>query len=232
MTPHDRAAALAARLGDGPTITVDRNALVQMVASEIQAESNAQLMRNRAHDRQADVAAFHRKFGVPCPERPGWPAHDRIDLRVKLIAEEFCEFLRDAGYEGNLWISRWNAEAEVTVEIFDWHYDADTSDTIGDRDFAKAADALIDMEYVILGTHCEFGIDSNPLWAEVQRANVSKQGGKRGDGKILKGDGWVPPDIAACLKAQGWRAQTDIIDAEFEMLPTERGDKGFGSTGR
>lgn len=48
MTPHDRAIALAARLGDGPTLTIDRHALVQAVAGEVQAASNVALFDCRA----------------------------------------------------------------------------------------------------------------------------------------------------------------------------------------
>lgn len=117
-------------------------------------------------------------------------------------------------------------------------------------DRAKALVASIDMEYVILGTHNELGIDSNPLWAEVQAANMRKTGGAtREDGKIMKPEGWRPPDVTGALRAQGWQdgdADTDIemssdeLAERFaavckevnELTPTERGDKGFGSTGR
>jgi predicted HAD superfamily Cof-like phosphohydrolase len=162
----------------------------------------------RTGSRQADVAAFHRRFGVPMPAKPGWPPQERMDLRVKLIAEEFCEFLRDAGYEGNLWVGRFNEETEQPDEIFDWYHEPQTEDTIGWRDFPKTADALIDLEYVILGTHIEMGVDSDPLWSEVQRANMEKQGGPmRDDGKVLKPAGWKAPDIAGKLREQGWEGE-------------------------
>lgn len=184
----------------------DRVDLIDAIATAIQAASNEQLERCRAHDRQADVSAFHRKFGVPMPGKPGWPAQDRIDLRVKLIAEEFCEFLDDCGYEFTLVICRFIGErvpgSEMFEEIFERYNGSNEPDC---ANFPKAADALIDLEYVILGTHVSMGIDSNPLWAEVQAANMRKTGGAtRADGKILKPENWVGPDIEARLREQGW----------------------------
>lgn len=254
ITPSDRAKALVSRLDrKGGMVTVDALALEQMVTEAIQAESNAQLMRGRAADRQSDVAAFHRKFGVPCPEKPGWPSQERIDLRVKLIAEEFCEFLRDCGYEFRVQVAL-HAYSPIVFSADSFTHGGVSrgNERIHDRDLAAAADALIDMEYVILGTHCEFGTNSTPLWQEVQAANMRKEGSKRGDGKILKGEGWVGPDITGALRRQGWsdgdadtdrEMTSDELAAQFasickpieevaELTPTERGDKGFGSTGR
>lgn len=207
-TPTDRAKALVSRLHrEGGVVSADPLALEQIFAQELQAVSNAQLLRNRAVDRQADVAAFHRKFGVPCPERPGWPSQERIDLRVRLIAEEFCEFLRDCGLDYTLHIERWFDVNEGALDlVFASHTDREEPSPVAN--FPKAADALIDLEYVILGTHNEFGINSNPLWAEVQAANLSKSGGgEREDGKILKGPEFKPPQIDRLLREQGWSGE-------------------------
>jgi predicted HAD superfamily Cof-like phosphohydrolase len=64
----------------------------------------------------------------------------------------------------------------------------------------EIADALADLVYVLIGTATTFGIDLRPVWAEVHRSNMAKEGGPtRADGKILKPEGWQPPDIAAAL---------------------------------
>ena len=197
-------------------------------------------MRNRAVDRQADVAAFVRKFGQARRESPGWPEPKHLDMRVRLIAEEFREFLKAAGYECILQIERptFDPEGEPYGGIIVVEREEDDEDPhFGmidqqeyeheERDFTKAADGLIDMEYVILGTHETMGINSTPLWKEVQKANMRKEGGAtRDDGKIMKPAGWVGPDIEGALRAQGWSEEV------AELTPTERGDKGFGSTGR
>lgn len=53
------------------------------------------------------------------------------------------------------------------------------------------------------------GIDLGPVFEEVHRANMAKVGGPtRADGKILKPEGWTPPDVAGVLRRQGWSGET------------------------
>ena len=73
-------------------------------------------------------------------------------------------------------------------------------------DIVAIADGIADLIYVLLGAALEYGIDMGPIWDEVQRTNMMKEGGGiRGDGKILKPEGWLPPDISGLLKQQGWQ---------------------------
>ncbi len=75
------------------------------------------------------------------------------------------------------------------------------------QDLPEIADAVADAIYVILGTAIEYGIDMNPIWHEVQRTNMAKEGGgMRVDGKILKPKGWEPPKIIKMLQSQGWKS--------------------------
>lgn len=71
------------------------------------------------------------------------------------------------------------------------------------QDLANAADALVDLIYVALGTAHMMGIDFNAHWAEVQRANMAKErasgaGDVRSKRKnaldVVKPEGWTPPD--------------------------------------
>lgn len=72
-------------------------------------------------------------------------------------------------------------------------------------DLVKAADGLVDQLYVILGAANRWGIDLEPLFNAVHKANMAKEGGAvRRDGKILKPEGWQAPDIAGELRKQGW----------------------------
>lgn len=74
-------------------------------------------------------------------------------------------------------------------------------------DMVGAADGLIDLLYVVIGTMVSFGLPVPELWVEVQRSNMAKfEGGlrPREDGKILKPEGWTPPNIAGVLAAAGW----------------------------
>jgi predicted HAD superfamily Cof-like phosphohydrolase len=70
------------------------------------------------------------------------------------------------------------------------------------RDMIEVADGIADSIYVLIGMALSFGIPLAEVWTEVQRTNMSKEGGStRADGKILKPEGWKPPDIAAILES-------------------------------
>lgn len=70
-----------------------------------------------------------------------------------------------------------------------------------DADLVEVADALMDLIYVTIGAALEFGLPVDELFCEVHRTNMAKVGGKRrADGKILKPDGWKPPNIAGVLE--------------------------------
>jgi predicted HAD superfamily Cof-like phosphohydrolase len=68
-------------------------------------------------------------------------------------------------------------------------------------DLVETADALADLIYVTIGTAIAFGIDLRPVWYEVQKSNMAKEGGAtRADGKLLKPAGWKPPNIELALE--------------------------------
>lgn len=76
-------------------------------------------------------------------------------------------------------------------------------DAINAGDVVDLADGLADLIYVALGTAIAYGIDLRPVWDEVHRTNMAKEGGdKRVDGKCLKPEGWQPPDVAGVLARQ------------------------------
>ena len=81
---------------------------------------------------------------------------------------------------------------------------AETRDAMEAGDLPGVADGLADLIYVAIGAAISWGIDLRPVWAEVQRANMAKEGGStREDGKVLKPPGWVAPDVAGVLDRQG-----------------------------
>lgn len=137
--------------------------------NELIAANNAEVERRRAVDHEAMVAHFHRSFGVPVALRPTLDAAT-INLRMRLLKEEWEE-LQQAVVDGNL------------VEI---------------------SDALADMEYIIHGTNLALGLNGNAVFREVHRSNMAKLGpdGKplmRSDGKIIKPEGWQPPDVETAM---------------------------------
>ena len=62
-------------------------------------------------------------------------------------------------------------------------------------------DACMDMIWVILGYCYMCGFDVEGAWAEVARSNLAKidpvtgKVNKRSDGKVLKPEGWTPPEL-------------------------------------
>lgn len=81
----------------------------------------------------------------------------------------------------------------------------------------NVADALADLIYVASGTAHLAGIPLDPVWAEVQRANLAKERatsaadprGKRGHAlDVVKPAGWTGPDHRPALRAAGWVDET------------------------
>jgi len=71
-------------------------------------------------------------------------------------------------------------------------------------DLPATIDAVIDLVYVLIGRAVSYGVDLRPVWDAVHRANLAKaKGPRRADGKILKPEGWQPPDVAKILSEQG-----------------------------
>lgn len=66
-------------------------------------------------------------------------------------------------------------------------------------------DAVLDQIVVLIGYGLSRGWPMNEGWAEVIRSNMAKidpktgKVNKRGDGKILKPEGWTPPDLVSLL---------------------------------
>lgn len=75
-------------------------------------------------------------------------------------------------------------------------------EAIDTKDRLAILDALTDIQYVLDGTYIAFGLDhvKQPAFEEVHRSNMAKldANGKpiiREDGKILKPEGWQPPNL-------------------------------------
>lgn len=84
------------------------------------------------------------------------------------------------------------------------------------QDMAEQADALVDLVYVALGTANMLGLPWEELWADVHRANMSKQRGigKRGHKvDVIKPPGWVGPKTMAILLQHGYNPET-MFDKE------------------
>lgn len=120
-----------------------------------------------------DVMDFHRAFGQRIGTTPAFPESiEERDLRISLLEEEFNEYM----------------EAEQTLDL------------------VGIADALADIIYIACGTAVSYGIPLDKVFEEVHRSNMAKLvNGKpiyREDGKVLKPEGWTPPQIEKIIENQ------------------------------
>jgi predicted HAD superfamily Cof-like phosphohydrolase len=119
-----------------------------------------------------DVSVFLRAVGQDIPDEPQKTVSDQAELYKKLIKEEVEEF--------------WEAEAA--------------------SDDVEQIDACFDMMWVIIGYMKSRGWDCENIWDEGAKSNLSKidpvtgSVRRREDGKILKPEGWAPPDFTKFVK--------------------------------
>jgi len=141
-----------------------------------------------------DVRKFHEAFDLP---RPAELVHEAdpelIQLRIKLTTEEVNDEL-------------------VPALVQFQHAPSDAL-------MVAIADGIIDSIYVLVGCGISLGIPLQKAWDEVQRCNMAKLGpdGKpirRADGKVLKPEGWLPPDM---YKVLGLRDPLSV-DAEVPVV--------------
>ncbi|MCK1821916.1 hypothetical protein MTQ10_20445 [Streptomyces sp. XM83C] len=121
------------------------------------------------------VREFHRAFGLDVRDTPAEVPAELAAHRGELLAEEAGEV----------------AEVSVTGPL------------------DKLAHELADVVYVAYGTALVHGIDLDAVIAEIHRSNMTKLGpdgqvARRADGKVLKGEHYEAPDVAAVLRRQGW----------------------------
>jgi predicted HAD superfamily Cof-like phosphohydrolase len=115
-----------------------------------------------------DVAVFLSACGQHTPNVPDANVSDLAELYKKLIKEEQDEF--------------WEAVAA--------------------KNDAEQLDACFDMMWVIIGYMKARGWDCESAWDEGAKSNLSKIDPltakviRREDGKILKPEGWKPPNFA------------------------------------
>lgn len=88
-----------------------------------------------------------------------------------------------------------------------------------------AADAYLDIVYFAIGGLVEMGINPGELWRIVHGANMAKvqpDGSvkRREDGKIIKPEGWVPPDndLKAEIARQLERIEAPLFNQRGQLI--------------
>ena len=121
---------------------------------------------------EMDVLEFHEAAGSTVGETPGFRD---VELRLRLIAEEFYELVASCGKVEDYWTS------EPPV-------------------FEAALKELCDLLYVAFGTAVAWGVDITPFFERVHESNMTKTPfTKREDGKALKGPNYQPPSFDGLL---------------------------------
>lgn len=116
--------------------------------------------------------ADQEKFMRACDQTVGEFNQDQFKLYVNLIDEEVKE-LKEA---------------------------------INNNDLLETLDALEDILVVTIGAIHSAGFDGEGGWKEVMKTNFAKidpatgKVRKREDGKVLKPEGWTPPNLEAFLE--------------------------------
>lgn len=158
-----------------------------------------------APDVFGDVHAFHQVTDLPHPaDLTLTPGAEQLVLREKLIVEEVNDELLPALIQlRHLQVDGYKEtpgeERDPLVDV------EDAKDAVRRELMVEIADGIVDAIYVLAGCGMTMGIPLGKVWHEVQRSNMAKvdpETGKvrrRDDGKILKPEGWTPPDVAKAL---------------------------------
>ena len=122
----------------------------------------------------ASLLEFNQAFDIPKLDSPDIGPEDMIELRIKLLKEEVEEY----------------AEAART------------------GDMVEILEALANIGYILAGTIINHGMQHiyDDAFNEVHRSNMAKLvDGKvlrREDGKVMKPEGWTPPQLAQFLNIE------------------------------
>ncbi|HEY9664810.1 MAG TPA: nucleoside triphosphate pyrophosphohydrolase family protein [Allocoleopsis sp.] len=176
---------------------------------------------------------FADACGIPKGSLLDRPSFEEIALGVRLVQEEWSHETLSA-------LSQFSANPTL-------------------ENLVEVADGITDTIYVLCQLARALGIPLNQTWEEVQRSNMAKvmpDGSvrRREDGKILKPEGWTPPDIWEVLNkareaeeiqkgaygAENWpqyqkphnpsfpnaQAERNFFEGHLDPLPPPKGLKG------
>jgi predicted HAD superfamily Cof-like phosphohydrolase len=122
------------------------------------------------------------KFMKACDQSVDGSNQAQFEMYLSLIKEEYNELLVAQGF------------------------DLETGKQTNAVDMVETLDALLDIVVVTIGAMHSAGMDAEGGWKEVMKTNfakVDKETGKvrkREDGKVLKPQGWSPPDLKPFVK--------------------------------
>ncbi len=153
----------------------------------------------------ADIAQRVKQFteestGIQCPSTPRPMTKEEVQFLVGMMVSELVELaqtVEDSVEDAQLLVIN-----KVSTDL-NREYKKPTTPV---ETAAHQADAIVDMYYYGMNAACKVGINLTPVMDAVHDANMRKKKDgkfeKRPDGKIVKPDGWTPPDIEAEIVRQ------------------------------
>ncbi len=97
---------------------------------------------------------------------------------------------------------KWHrAQFEMYLDLIREEH-SELTEAVTNEDSVEVLDALVDILVVTIGAINSMGADGESAWNEVMRTNFAKidpetgKVRKREDGKVLKPEGWQPPQLA------------------------------------
>ena len=148
-----------------------------------------------------DVKTCYAKYGLLVGQAPGPLTQRKLQERVEFLLEELLEFAAACGLCVHVDSRPYGTWKMIHAP------DVSPDPYVPTQDFPEQADALIDLAYVAMGTGVMLGLPWQPLWDDVQRANMSKVRGATGRGHavdLAKPPGWVAPKTQEILIAHGY----------------------------
>ena len=114
-------------------------------------------------------------------------------------------FMTAAGQDIPPFNANRSAQSDLYMNLIQEEF-SELMDAEAVSDDAEICDACFDLMWVIVGYMKSRGWDCENIWDEGAKSNLSKIDKatgkviKREDGKILKPEGWKPPDFAKFVK--------------------------------
>jgi predicted HAD superfamily Cof-like phosphohydrolase len=198
-------------------MTVLNTSGLRRVAREL--EVIAEIIDNEGRQRSDfnSVGDFHEKFGLanqthhqPCAAHEITP--ELVLFRLRFMLEELIETAEGYGYELGIDGGHgWNSASIIWQRTKAWN-DSRIAGDLFQQDLPKIFDGLIDLVYVALGTAQLHHFPWADGFAEVQRANMTKERATRAEQStrgstfdVVKPAGWTPPNIIEVLMRNGWQ---------------------------
>lgn len=140
--------------------------------------------------------------GNPVPSTPEPLSEQEVSFTIRMVLSELVELAQT--------VTETDEQAvqylidRVNTDVSHYERTTDQQQLVADQ-----ADAAVDAMYYMHNCFCKRGVNLSRIFQVVHTANTSKKDPKTGtyirresDGKVLKPEGWTPPDILKEIQRQ------------------------------